>query len=239
MKPSTKRQSLSGKPVATSYKTLTPSSAPMFVPDATALRLEHLVAPHVDSFNYFLEFGIKEAISDLPPLDMRIEDGHYVKMQFTNVDIAFPSKRDDLTDGRMTPREARERDMTYSGAIVGNLMVSVGNDENASEMSLAVKLGDLPIMVKSEHCHLRGLNAQQLVLLKEEANEMGGYFICNGIERVIRLLQVQRRNHAMAIERSSYKNRGPAYSDKGERLSYHYNISTYFNQLVYCVKVWR
>jgi DNA-directed RNA polymerase I subunit RPA2 len=44
---------------------------------------------------------------------------------------------------------------------------------------------------------------------------MTGYFIQNGIERVIRLLQVPRRNYASAIERSSFKNRGPAYSDKG------------------------
>jgi hypothetical protein len=29
------------------------------------------------------------------------------------------------------------------------------------------------------------------VSLKEEANEMGGYFINNGIERVVRLLQVR------------------------------------------------
>jgi DNA-directed RNA polymerase I subunit RPA2 len=29
----------------------------------------------------------------------------------------------------------------------------------------------------------------------EEAEELGGYFIINGIERLIRLLIVQRRNH--------------------------------------------
>ena len=193
----------------------TPSSANMFVNDATRLRLEHLVAPHVDSFNYFLETGIKESMADLPALDMKLEEDYYVRMQFTNIDISFPSKRDDLTDGKLTPREARERHLTYNSAITANLIVSVGGDDNSNELNLSVKLGDLPIMVKSEHCHLRGMSAEQLVAAKEEANEMGGYFICNGIERVIRLLQVQRRNHAMAIERSSYKNRGPSYSDKG------------------------
>ena len=107
-------------------------------------------------------------------------------------------------------------------------------------------------MVQSSRCHLKDLSPSKLVDLKEEANEMGGYFIMNGIERVIRyitntntititiiitititititttvtitititiiirLLQVQRRNYAMAIERSSYKNRGTSYSDKG------------------------
>ena len=67
----------------------------------------------------------------------------------------------------------------------------------------------------SSKCNLRGFSAKKLVLAKEEANEMGGYFIINGIERVIRLLQVPRRNYATSILRSSYKNRGPTYSDKG------------------------
>lgn len=44
---------------------------------------------------------------------------------------------------------------------------------------------------------------------------MGGYFVVNGIERIVRLLQLPRRNHATAIERSSYRNRGPAYTDRG------------------------
>lgn len=43
--------------------------------------------------------------------------------------------------------------------------------------------------------------------MKEESTEVGGYFIVNGLERVVRLLQVPRRNYASAIERSSYKNR--------------------------------
>lgn len=37
----------------------------------------------------------------------------------------------------------------------------------------------------------------------------------NGIERCVRLLQVPRRNHATAIQRSNYKNRGNTYTDLG------------------------
>lgn len=44
---------------------------------------------------------------------------------------------------------------------------------------------------------------------------MGGYFIVNGIERCVRLLQIPRRNHATAIQRSSYKKRGNTYTDLG------------------------
>ena len=69
-------------------------------------------------------------------------------------------------------------------------------------LSVSSKAGDLPVMVMSDKCHLRYLSPEQLTQVREEANECGGYFIMNGIERVIRLLQVPRRNYAMAIERS-------------------------------------
>jgi DNA-directed RNA polymerase I subunit RPA2 len=46
-------------------------------------------------------------------------------------------------------------------------------------------------------------------------NEFGGYFIVNGIERCVRMLQIPRRNHPTAIQRSNYKNRGPTYTDLG------------------------
>lgn len=51
-------------------------------------------------------------------------------------------------------------------------------------------LGDLPIMVCSARCRLRGKGPEEMVALREEATECGGYFIVNGIERIIRLLQV-------------------------------------------------
>jgi len=44
---------------------------------------------------------------------------------------------------------------------------------------------------------------------------MGGYFIVNGIERCVRMLQVPRRNFPTAIQRNNYKNRGNVYTDLG------------------------
>ena len=50
------------------------------------------------------------------------------------------------------------------------------------------RLGSLPIMVKSAKCYLRHMGRKELIRSKEEGNEFGGYFICNGIERIIRML---------------------------------------------------
>ena len=75
------------------------------------------------------------------------------------------------------------------------------------------KMGQMPIMVKSRLCHLRHMDRAQLVGVKEESCEMGGYFICNGIERIIRMLIQQRRHYIMALKRSAYHKRGSNYTD--------------------------
>ena len=50
---------------------------------------------------------------------------------------------------------------------------------------------------------------------KEESEELGGYFVVNGIEKIIRLLLVNRRNFPLAIVRPSFTNRGPSYTPYG------------------------
>jgi DNA-directed RNA polymerase I subunit RPA2 len=54
-----------------------------------------------------------------------------------------------------------------------------------------------------------------LVQHKEESEELGGYFIVNGNEKLIRMLIVGRRNYPMAIVRNTFTNRGHAYSKFG------------------------
>ena len=53
----------------------------------------------------------------------------------------------------------------------------------------------------------------QLVELQEEGTEFGGYFIVNGIERVVRMLIQPRRHYILASRRSAYRKRGSSYTD--------------------------
>lgn len=45
---------------------------------------------------------------------------------------------------------------------------------------------------------------------------MGGYFIVNGIEKVIRMLIMPRRNYPIAMSRPKWKSRGQGYTQYGE-----------------------
>ena len=67
--------------------------------------------------------------------------------------------------------------------------------------------------MRSSACNLHELSQQQLVERGEEANELGGYFIVNGIERLLRLLINQRRHYIMGMVRGAYARRGATFSE--------------------------
>lgn len=100
---------------------------------------------------------------------------------------------------------------TYRGKVTAQLHVrDVGTGE---EVQIPRSFGYIPIMVQSVLCHLRDCSRADLINCKEEPDEFGGTFICNGIERIIRLLIQQRRHYIMALKRSAYKKRGPNYTE--------------------------
>ena len=67
-------------------------------------------------------------------------------------------------------------------------------------------------MVMSKLCHLRGMTETELVAHQENASEFGGYFIVHGLEKLMRMLIVSKRNYPIAILRPTYINRGQYYT---------------------------
>lgn len=59
------------------------------------------------------------------------------------------------------------------------------------------------------------MSPEELVAHDEHEQEWGGYFIIKGLERLIRLLVMTRRNYPIAVKRSSWKTRGVLFSDLG------------------------
>lgn len=110
------------------------------------------------------------------------------------------------------PAECRERHATYRGKLTATFEYRINNGDPKEFIR---EIGQMPIMIKSNRCHLEGNSPALLVQRKEESEEMGGYFIVNGNEKIIRLLLMNRRNFPLAINRPSFKNRGPAYTPYG------------------------
>lgn len=60
----------------------------------------------------------------------------------------------------------------------------------------------------SNRCNLWGMSPDELVRRGEESNEPGGYFVCGGSEKIIRLLIGNKRNFPTALKRRAFKEKG-------------------------------
>ena len=186
--------------------------------------LKEAVAPHVGSFNALTEGPdgglLNLAVKDIGSktiFDTNSTDrlGNKLKIRVDSVQLAKPQvpRNDKLSVNRQTlPFECRERMSTYRSRLMLKVSWSINDEEEVSEVREA---GQVPVMLKTNRCHLEKLSPAELVDHKEESDELGGYFIVNGIEKLIRMLIVQRRNHPMAIIRPSFGNRGASYTKFG------------------------
>lgn len=130
-------------------------------------------------------------------------------IKFGTIEIGEPRVVEvDGTVRNIYPREARLRNMTYSAPLYLDIILN----EEGKEILESVNIGDLPIMVKSNLCLLSKHKPEDLILLGEDPEEVGGYFIVNGSERVIVSLEDLASNRVL-IE---IDNRGskPVYRGK-------------------------
>ena len=206
-------------------------------------KLHRLSAPHVESFNYFLDVGLEKGVADILPYELDIVDiskdenkgvGHVVgkpsdtvKFWLENARIGMPTKSQTSSGGsasskKLLPRECRELGIVYAASLTADFCWQFsrrdgygGDIPSGNIMRVNRNFGMMPIMVMSKACHLHNKSPSELIKCKEEQTEFGGYFIVSGIERCVRLLQVPRANHATSIQRSNYKNRGTLYTDLG------------------------
>ncbi|KAI5433770.1 hypothetical protein KIW84_020872 [Lathyrus oleraceus] len=108
--------------------------------------------------------------------------------------------------------ESEPAKLTYSGRFSANVCLQYEGD--AAIVQDSFSFGQFPIMLKFKRCNLRGASPRKLVSLKEEASEMGGYFIVNGLERYIRPIIMPKRNYPMSTVRSSFSEKREGYADK-------------------------
>ena len=149
-----------------------------------------LSAPHVESFDYFLDIGLERGIKDIDPAEMDLVDPNQqrtapseidwdetslVKFWVESVKLGKPSKPQNC--GRSTkllPRECRERGLMYASTMTADFCYQIIQRRNGHAMpAKVVKLGsknfgDMPIMVMSSRCHLYGMSPKALVKNKEE-----------------------------------------------------------------------
>jgi DNA-directed RNA polymerase I subunit RPA2 len=182
-----------------------------------ATQLQYAASHHIESFNYLYNGGLAQVCKHLIPLELYKNETNLAALPFNSLKIyiedlkiGLPSKspQQNQSDTRLLPQECRIAGKTYGAPLIATVVKQINNEKETFQMNLS----DIPIMVRSDHCHLYQKNAQQLVDLHEDGLEFGGYFILNGLEKIIRLLVLTKRNYPVAFLRNTYLNRGPGFT---------------------------
>jgi DNA-directed RNA polymerase beta subunit len=163
-----------------------------------------LVNHQIASYNDFLNRRLQNIVdSTVIGQEEEMERGYIYpeiegyKIKFGRLKVGRPVvKEADGTIRDLKPMEARLRDLTYEAPIILEFIPIKDEVEYEPE---EVKIGELPIMIKSQVCNLakriieeqkeRPLNNDEYFKYLQEKQEdpldPGGYFISNGTERVL------------------------------------------------------
>ena len=160
--------------------------------------MKGLVKQHIDSFNYFVEVDIKKilkanefVLSDVDPnffLKYSASPTLSLISRYLDIRVGKPSISDfamgptTQAPPDVTPHECRLRDLTYSGVIYVDVQYRRGSEIVTKR---GQPIGRLPIMLKSNLCHLHGATASEMAKALECPLDPGGYFVVKGTEKVI------------------------------------------------------
>ncbi len=157
----------------------------------------------IKSFNEFIDFRLQKIIDEIGEIELETPELAEFKIKLGKVRIPKPNvKEADGAVRSITPMEARIRDLTYSSPIFVEMIPVINGVEQEPQ---EVKLGDLPIMVKSKICVLNGMTPEQLIEAGEDLDNPGGYFIVNGTERVIVMVEEVLSNRSIVETKGDFQ----------------------------------
>ncbi|MBT3323757.1 DNA-directed RNA polymerase subunit B'' [archaeon] len=147
---------------------------------------EHsFIESSLNSFNKFIEVEMQKTISEIGDIIPTIlpPDVQEFRIKLDKIWIEKPQITEaDGSKRPVYPIEARLRKLTYSAPIFLEVSAYV---DGVQRESFVAQIGKIPIMLKSKNCHLYKLTEDELIDRGEDPNNLGGYFIINGNERVI------------------------------------------------------
>lgn len=147
------------------------------------------VGHNIKSFDDFVKYGMQRVVDEVDDmvLDILPERVKELKIKFSKIWIDKPYVREaDGTRRRITPMEARLRNITYSAPIMLEMIMIKDGVETEKT---AIQVGDIPVMLRSKNCILKNKTDEELIGMNENPQDPGGYFIINGTERVVVIIE--------------------------------------------------
>ncbi|MEK6848470.1 MAG: DNA-directed RNA polymerase subunit B'', partial [Nanoarchaeota archaeon] len=159
------------------------------------LEQHSLVESNITSFNNFIEHRMQQIVSELGD-SMSDEE---IKIKLGKIRIEKPIVIEaDGSMKKLTPAEARLRNLTYSSPVFLEISVNYEGHIESHE----VEIGKIPVIVKSKACHMNNMNHEELEKNFMDPLDPGGYFIVNGNERVMVMAEDLAANQPFIEENS-------------------------------------
>ncbi len=133
----------------------------------------------------------------IPDIIPKFLDGLEIKFGSIWVEAPRFKEADGSVNQKITPSEARIRDLTYESPVFLEVIKIENGVEKEKEN---IFIGNIPIMVRSKLCVLNSMNEDELINIGEDPGDMGGYFIINGTERVIVIVEDLSQNKLFVNE---------------------------------------
>ncbi len=141
----------------------------------------------IDSYNDFITRRIPKVLSEIGVIKPEVEELGDLKLKIGEFKIGEPSvKEADGSFRSILPMEARIRNLTYAAPMYVEITSVLNNVESEP---VIVNFGDMPVMVKSKICPLSTMSRDELIKCGEDPDDPGGYFIINGTERILVLVE--------------------------------------------------
>jgi DNA-directed RNA polymerase III subunit RPC2 len=164
------------------------------------LKIRSLMRQHIDSFDHLVNVELKKIVQSPSAREIRSEHDPNFYLRYTDCWLGEPSvEEDSYATSIATPFQCRLRDCTYSAPIYVNVRYTRGRQ---IVVKRKVKIGQMPIMLRSQKCILYGKSEQELSKMKECPYDPGGYFVVKGVEKVI-LIQEQLSKNRVILEKDN------------------------------------
>ncbi|MBI5872224.1 DNA-directed RNA polymerase subunit B'' [archaeon] len=146
-----------------------------------------LVRFQIDSYDDFVTRRIPKVLNEIGVIKPEVPELGEFKIKLGEFKIGEPSvKEADGAVRTILPLESRIRNLTYSAPMFVEMTPILNNIESDT---IVVNFGDLPVMVKSKICPLSNMSKQELIQNGEDPDDPGGYFIINGTERILVMVE--------------------------------------------------
>ncbi len=140
-----------------------------------------------ESYNNFIDNGLQKIIDEIGEIKPEVPEIGELVIKFGKVTLSEPSvKEAEGAVRKIHPSEARLRDLSYVAPVYVEITPVINKNE---QEPVKVKIGELPVMIGSKICSLNNFSKEELEEVGEDPQDPGGYFIINGTERVLVLIE--------------------------------------------------